>query len=263
MKRIGIALLVLLFTTHVGKTVAQEIGNVTDAMGLKQGYWIVKYDNANPRYEGNFVDDKPIGEFKRFYENGNISALLYYVPANDTVKVQFFHANGFLSAMGNYIDQSREGEWMFYSEYIENYMVMRENYHRNIREGESIKYHWNGNLAEELIFFTDKREGEWRQYYTDGILALRGLYSIGKLNGKFEAFTTAGMPMIRGTYTNDVRDGEWMFWNDDGSFRRKIIYHNGIPENNAQLISEETDLLDEMEKKGGLIEDPAKTGIKW
>jgi antitoxin component YwqK of YwqJK toxin-antitoxin module len=142
-------------------------------------------------------------------------------------------------------------------------MVLRENYTNNLREGASIKYHWNGNIAEELVFLEDKRVGEWRQFYTDGVLALTGIYTDGKLNGPFEAFTVTGEPMIRGNYKNDVRDGEWLFWNNDGSFRRTIIYHDGIPENNAELIMEESRLLDELEKKGGLIEDPAKKGVKW
>jgi len=263
MKRVGLAIFLLLLTIHSGKTVAQDSINVTDAAGKKQGHWIVKYDNGKTRYEGVFIDDNPIGEFKRYYENGVLYALLNYIPSNDTVKAEFYHPNGFISGSGNYVNQSREGQWEFYSEYIKGYMVLRENYSSNLREGESIKYHWNGNLAEEMLFISDKREGVWKQYYTDGVLALEGIYSGGKLNGSFKAFTVSGKPMIKGTYKNDLRDGEWTFWNNDGSFNKKIIYINGIPENNAEIISEETKLLDELEKKGGLIEDPAKTGIKW
>jgi len=263
MKRAVHATILLLFTLPTLYTEAQESLNVTDAAGMKQGHWLVTYENGKPRYEAYFIDNQPTGEFKRYYDNGGIYALLIYIPGNDTVKAEFYHDNGFISGKGNYVNQMREGQWEFYSQYIKDYMVLRENYSDNLREGTSIKYHWNGNLAEELIFISDTREGVWKQYYTDGVLALKSIYSGGKLNGSFEAFTVNGSPMIKGTYKNDVRDGEWLFWNNDGAFKNKIIYHDGIPENNAELISEESKLLDELEKKGGLIEDPAKTGIKW
>ena len=45
--------------------------NHVDNEGLKQGEW-VKYKNGSKFYEGQFIDDKPIGEFLYFYPNGNI-----------------------------------------------------------------------------------------------------------------------------------------------------------------------------------------------
>lgn len=237
--------------------------NITDSRGLKQGYWVGQYDNGKTRYEGYFIDDKPAGQIKRYYESGSISALMDYSSGNDTVKALFYHPNGFISSKGSYSVQSREGVWEFFSQYIKDYMVCRENYSGNKKNGLSIKYHWNGNIAEEIIYVTDRREGEWKQYYTDGVLALRAHYSDGKLNGDFEAFTPSGQPMIKGVYMKDVRTGEWSFFNNDGSFRSKIKYRNGVPENNLELMMEETNFLDQLEKRGGLIEDPATTGIKW
>lgn len=263
MKRIGLLLMIIAALAFSGALSGQENINQTDARGMKQGYWIAKYENGNPRYEGYFTDNRPVGEFKRFYEDGSLSVVMNYLPEGDTVKTLFYHPNGFISGKGIYIRQQKEGIWQFYSQFIEDYLVCTEYYRANMKEGASIKYHWNGNLAEELIFESDIKVGEWKQYYTDGILALRGQYTNGKLNGIFEAFNVNGTPMISGTYLNDVRNGEWNFYDKEGVFSNKIIYHNGVPENNAELIMEETRLLDELEKKGGLIEDPAKTGIKW
>ena len=52
----------VLSTLNVG---AQQ--NKTDEMGRKQGKW-VKYKDGVKFYEGEFKDDKPTGEFLRYYK---------------------------------------------------------------------------------------------------------------------------------------------------------------------------------------------------
>ena len=45
--------------------------NQTDAKGLKQGFWKAKFDNGRIKYEGYFKDNHPVGELKRYYEEGD------------------------------------------------------------------------------------------------------------------------------------------------------------------------------------------------
>ena len=237
-----------------------ETLNFTDERGLKQGKWIKFYENKNPQYEGYFSDNEPVGEFIRYLEEGGLSSILLYDSESDTVKAEFFHPNGYIAAIGIYISREREGFWSFYSAKIEDYLVCRELYRNNLKEGESIKYHWNTNRAEELLYQNDQKDGPWKQYYTDGILCIKSTYVKGKLNGDFETFLAGGEKEITGRYINDVRDGTWTFFNIDGTVKKIIIYHNGIPENRAELIKEETEYLDMLEKNGGKIEDPGKMG---
>jgi antitoxin component YwqK of YwqJK toxin-antitoxin module len=263
MKYIPIIIFLFSLSALSGISHAQEGLNKLDESGQKQGHWIVSYDNGNPKYDGFFLDGSPIGEFKRFYENGNISVIMDYIQGTDSVYAKFYHQNKFKSSEGYYIKQLKEGEWRYYSEYIENYMVCKEEYSLNLKEGKSVKYHWNGKLAEEVKYISDRREGVWIQYYSDGVMALRAYYEGGKLNGNFEAYTLDGKPMINGIYREDIRTGEWAFFDTDGVLENKLVYRNGIPENNLEIIKSATDLLDELEKRGGVIDDPAKTGIKW
>ena len=44
---------------------AQQV-NQTDKNGLKQGRWEKTYTNGAIRYQGQFRNDKPYGEFKYF-----------------------------------------------------------------------------------------------------------------------------------------------------------------------------------------------------
>lgn len=262
MKKVILSLLLvsMIFMRPVN---AQEDINITDSRGLRQGEWIARYENGNIRYQGHFIDDKPVGELKRYHENGQLMAVMQYKHDNDTVDALLYHTNGFLSAKGSYTDRKKSGEWEFFSDYLNNTLLGREIYKDDIREGESIKYHWNGNIAERVFYTGGSRTGEWVQYYTDETLALKGHYSDGKLNGSFEAFNTDGSKMLKGRYKNDTRDGEWIFYTKTGEISNTIIYEMGVATNASELIQKETDMLDELEKRGGLIADPAKTGIQW
>ncbi len=237
--------------------------NFTDSNGLMQGKWVKYYENGFPRYEGIFRNGKPVGEFIRYHETGGISSILDYHEGSDSATAVFFHPNGFIAAKGLYIGQDRQGTWEFYSAYIKDYLLVKEEYDRNIKQGKSTKYYWNGNVAEEFIYDGDKKNGPWHQYYTDGVMCISSIYKDGKLNGAFNTFHTSGAKEITGTYNSDVRVGEWTFYNEDGSVRQKIVYNNGIPENNEELIKAETDYLDQLEKNSGKIEDPEKTGKIW
>ncbi|MEA1886544.1 MAG: hypothetical protein U9N72_04980 [Bacteroidota bacterium] len=240
---------------------AQEKLNQTDKQGHRQGHWIKKYPNGQLMYEGYFIDDEPEGEFKRYDEEGNLTSVLNYSTDSDTVSACFYHPNGFIAAKGKYIGQKKIGEWLFYSDYVENHLLMKCKYEEDKIEGTRIKYHWNGEIAEKLEFSEGIKSGKWKQYFTDGTLALESTYINGKRNGEFKSWHTNGKPEITGRYVENVRTGVWNFYNSDGTLRREIKYNNGIPENRAELIREETEYLDKLEKEGGKIEDPEITGI--
>ena len=70
---IQILIIILLGNAALSQNVGQKgdtLKNYTDINGLKQGYWQKKYYNGNIKYEVYFKNNKPIGEFKRFYESG-------------------------------------------------------------------------------------------------------------------------------------------------------------------------------------------------
>ena len=50
--------------------------NQTDSTGKRQGLWKKQFPGGNLIYEGNFKDGKPVGEWKRYHENGQVKALI-------------------------------------------------------------------------------------------------------------------------------------------------------------------------------------------
>ncbi|MBS0010055.1 MAG: hypothetical protein KFF49_01510 [Bacteroidales bacterium] len=259
--QIILSLSVIIATT--GNASSQEKINVRDKDGNKQGHWIKKYPDGSTMYEGYFVDDKPRGELKRYDQDGKLSSVLEYSNNNDTVTACFYHPNGFIAGKGKYIDRKKTGAWLYYSDYIEGHLLMRCTYRDDLIEGMRLKYHWNGEIAEKLEFENGVKSGAWKQYFTDGTLSLQATYINGKLNGEFRSWHTNGKQEITGSYIKDLRNGRWLFYNTDGTVRKEIIYNYGIPENRAELIREESEYLDRLEKEGGKISDPEISGIIW
>ena len=81
--------------------------NKTDASGKKQGHWIKRYENGNIQYNGYFKDDKPIGEFKRFYEDAQLRSVQVFNTDGSEADVTFYHQNGFIASTGRYFNQKK------------------------------------------------------------------------------------------------------------------------------------------------------------
>ena len=255
--KIRLTFLIALLAISFSAALAQV--NMTDASGKKQGPWVKRYGNGNILYQGTFKDDKPIGEFKRFYEDGTVKAILYYDPAGETATAVFYHPDGKKAAEGKYTAQKKEGTWKYYSANTEGYMISEENYSSDKHEGVSRKFYQTGDVAEILPYHNDLKEGEWIQYYTDGKICLKATYKNGMLEGAFLLYFPDGTAQYEGTYLNDKRNGKWKAYNEDGTLRSEIEYVNGNA-TDPSLAEQETKYLDELEKNKGKISDPEMTG---
>jgi len=233
--------------------------NLTDQQGRKQGRWIAKYPNGNIRYEGVFKDNHPVGEFKRYYENNTINAILVYSNNGNDADATFYHPNGYISAQGKYVNRMKEGKWKFFSLSVEGYLLNDEEYSKNLRNGLSLKFYTDSTIAEKVSFVNDRKEGEYLQYYASGRIFIKTVYSHGLLNGKFEVLFENGKPEISGFYKNNFREGKWLIYNEDGTLKYELNYTAGVTKD-RQMDIDASMIIDNMEKNKGTIPDPEKTG---
>lgn len=233
--------------------------NKTDKNGMKQGHWIKKYPNGHTQYNGYFKDNKPVGPFKRYFENDTINSVLVFSRDSREAMATLYHTNGLIASRGQYINQLKEGEWKFFSFKIKGYLICEEEYRANKRNGISLKYYPDSTIAEKVTYIDDLRNGEWTQYFRDGTICLKANYIEGKLQGSFSVFFSNGKAEYIGQYKNDTRDGAWKLYNSDGSLKYNIKYHDGVAEE-SEKFKKESDYLDALEKNKGKIADPAITG---
>lgn len=250
-------MLLLVFLALNITITAQE--NRTDASGLKQGPWIKKYPTGKILYEGVFKDNNPVGEFKRYYEDGTLQSVLTFNESGSQAAALFYHPNGLKAAEGNYIDKKKEGLWKYYSAKTEGYKVSEENFLSDKRHGLSRKFYSTGEIAETLNYINGIKEGEWLQFYVDGKVCLKATYVNDRLEGTFLFCHPNGSPQAVGKYTADLRHGWWKIYNEDGTLKKQIEYKNGKLADSS-LNEKETSFLDDLEKNKGKILDPEMTG---
>jgi len=250
--------LVILLSLFIisGTTLAQ---NVTDPAGKKQGPWMKKYPNGKIMYEGTFKDDKPVGQFKRYTEEGILFSELTYSNGKDEAMAVFYYADGTRAAEGKYVSRGKEGLWRFWSATQPPYLISEEYYHQDKRHGLSLKYYPDSTLADKVAWDMGNRSGEWLQYYPDGSVCLRAEYMAGKLEGPFSYYHPNGILQYEGRYKEDHRTGDWMIFNEDGTLKQIIAYKDGVPAD-PKLADRETRFLDELEKNKGRVQVTDITG---
>lgn len=238
---------------------AQE--NRTDEQGLKQGRWIKRYPHGTTMYNGTFRDDHPVGEFRRYYENGILQSVLVFSDDGVDADAVFYYQNGKPASKGRYKDKLKEGNWQFFAP-DSNYVMSEESYSQNRRQGLSSKYYRNGRVAEEIFYIDDRKNGEWNRYYENGQPWLKAFHKDNMLNGKYEAWHENGKLQVSGEYRNDRRNGHWQFFDANGTIIYNINYIEGIPDN-RQMEIDAADFIDSLEKMKGSLPDPEKTGDMW
>jgi antitoxin component YwqK of YwqJK toxin-antitoxin module len=236
--------------------------NRTDKDGKKQGHWIKKYPNGNVMYDGFFRNDKPTGEFRRFYEDTTLKSLLVFNADGTEANATLYYTNSFVASKGKYVNQLKEGKWQFLSPTSKDKIVSEEEFLHNKRNGISVIFYPDSTIAEKVHYKNDIKDGEWLKYYPNGALILKTFYVNGKLNGTFEAFFDNGKPEFLGQYKNDVKEGLWIVYKKDGSQRFRTEYTSGIA-NNRDIDIYESDFIDSLERNKVKIADPEKTGVIW
>ena len=232
---------------------AQESINQVDANGRKQGRWIGKYPNGTIRYDGSFINDKPVGEWKRFHENGKIKARFSHFPNSGKVSAELFDDGGIRYAKGNFKDTAKDSTWNYYNNLR---LVAVENFSKGIKEGKSLTFFENGIPAEESNWMNGKRDGVSRYYYPSGKKKIEIMYRQGKRNGLNLIYYESGQMEITGQYINDQCEGTWKFIDEKGVVKYKLKYNAGKLLNPEVVDSIETGVFKAFDRAKGHLKDP-------
>ncbi len=204
--------------------------NKTDAAGKKQGVW-KKVDEKSGKviYEGEFKDDKPIGYFKHYYPGDTARrAVTYYKEGGKIAYVKMYHQlTGKLMAEGKYISELKDSVWKFYDE--AGVVISKDKYSNGKKNGPSIVYLPDGNIAEEKNYKNDLLEGPFKQYFDGKLVKGEGKYVNGKLDGKVSYYFPNGTAAATGIYKNGCKEGVWIMKEKDGKIKEKEVWKNCQP----------------------------------
>ena len=258
-------LLVLIILIMTSKGFSQNVGqkgdtlkNYTDINGNKQGYWEKKYKNGNIAYQATFKNNKLIGTYKRYYENGQVFALIKYPEHPDSLAgVTYFWDDGKLLAKGHFIEQKlKEGLWTYYN--TEEKKIAEINYKHGVLNGKKTVYYHSGAPSYKITYKNGIKDGVEVRYYDNGEKETEQQIKNGTFEGKIYIYYPSGKFKIMGSYKNNLKDGKWTFFNSSGGIDYTIIYHKGIAENQDELDEKFTKQVEEWEKMKGKYKEPTE-----
>lgn len=200
--------------------------NKTDSQGRKQGLWQKYYPTDTMQYQATFVNDKPVGELIRFYEDGSLQAIINY-DADGVERAELFYPEtGETMAQGNYINQKRDSIWLFFSD--RGILTSSETYEKGLKNGLTTIYYTTGSVSEKITFKDDIKNGSWEQYFEDGTLKLKANVVDGiKFVGEYVSYYSNGKILQKGKFVDGLKHSSWYDYNEDGSIEIIYVYRFG------------------------------------
>lgn len=215
-----------------------DVLNKTDAKGLKQGKWAKNHPNGTLRYSGQFENDKPVGEFKYYYETGKPKATVTHFGDGKHASTTLFAEDGSKMAEGFYTNQLKDSTWKYFDS--KGNLSAIECYKNTKMHGIWKTYYQADTAIAELTTYKEgKKNGPWKQFFKSGKLKCAGFYFNENLDGEYIGFNTEGITLYKGQYSDGLREGLWEYFTDEGTLKTKEWYKEG------EMVKEEVLIKDE------------------
>ena len=206
--------------------------NTIDKKGLKQGAWAKYYtDNKTPIYTGQFLDNKPIGEFRYFFPSGKVKAIIQHQAKNNLSYARLYFENEQLMAEGRYKEMKKDSLWINYNS--QGFIISREIYALDKLNGLRVTYYLEGQGEDEEKMLTIENykdsllDGSFESFFMKGNIEKQGNYIKGNKEGTWLIYNPDGQRASKANYKNDVLHG-WSFaYNSKGVELKKLMFKNG------------------------------------
>lgn len=116
-------------------------------------------------------------------------------------KFTWFHPNGKVFSIRNYINGRSEGEYIRYYENGQLHTKGTELYGND--HGKWIYWYKDGNVKHERFYFEDERDSTCTSYYENGKVFREENYFYGQLHGVTNLYNPEGELIVRLTYTEN------------------------------------------------------------
>ncbi len=210
--------ILFVFVLMLGQVLNAQDENINqlDNRGRKFGQWKGFHEDGSLRYEGQFRNDRPYGEFRHYFPSGVLRATNLYSMNGRVAHNWTFFENGTLMAGGKYVGQQKDSTWLYYSDTSGN-LVLEENYKAGQLHGLTNSYFPDsGELHETLHYWEGERHGPWNKYFSDGSSMLKANYIHDILDGEITYYYPDGSVKVIGTYAAGIRVGVWKTYDENG-----------------------------------------------
>lgn len=215
----------------------------------KNGKWIIYYkDGVTPKVIGEFVNNRPNGQFQKFYPNGNLKEEATFIGQRYIDTLKRYSVDGVLTYQANYNDAGLETGVVkyFYNNGSPEFIYYAEN---GTPVGKATRYWSNGDIKEELKF---SKEGQWLT--SSGVIPktnpliekdksnlkeapkFEGVKKNYKPNGYNIIYNKMNEIWMEGEFKNlQLWDGRLYIYDNDGLLMKVEVYKEGVYHSDSQL----------------------------
>ncbi len=168
-----------------------------------------------------FKDGKPVGEWKRYHEGGQVKAIINYHPESDSAFTQLFDEGGKKVAEGCYLNEKKAGTWKYF---FDNKLIADEQFNNGLKYGVSHKYYDTGEKLEEVDWKNGVEEGNYRIFFKTGKPFMEYKVDNNQRNGLCLTYFQNGRTELEAHYKNNLRDGDWNYYKDNGELWYTLKY---------------------------------------
>ncbi len=175
------------------------------------------YDNQKTKLKEEYfeVNGKKEGEYKEYYENGQLLRICNYINEKKEGPYREYHINGALRIFCNYVNNMIKGE---YKEYYMDKKVdeLREFIGRQFIGIDTIVEYNNMKIKEEYFMINGVKNGKYKEYYNNGVLKKICNYVNGKEEGEYKTYYDNGQLDSIGNMNNSMFVGIFKLYHSNG-----------------------------------------------
>jgi antitoxin component YwqK of YwqJK toxin-antitoxin module len=157
-------------------------------------------------------NERRTGEWKLFFETGELRASGKYVNDRQTGEWIFYDLDGKKMQVGNFNNGVMEGEWKWF--YPSGSIFREEVYVRGNRHGLCIQYSDSATIVAKGEYVDNEREGPWIEHIGDS--REEGSYIMGEKNGIWRTYHRDGHLLHTGEFVHGSPNGRHLFYHPDG-----------------------------------------------
>jgi len=207
--------------------------NEVDSQGRKQGEWAKLYTGTNVlQYNGQFKDDKPVGEFVYYYKSSKVKAVVKHEKNASRSIAYYYHENGAMMSHGVFRNQLKDSVWVNFG--VSQRLSNTETYVGGKLNGEKVVYFVSKDVGNKsqvpsgvYMYENNLLHGEFIKYFNDLAVMETGQYVFNKKNGVWSAFQANGKQVTLTRYKGGVRHGWCLAFDSFGKESMRQYYSKG------------------------------------
>lgn len=230
------------------------------------------YPDGQLSSEGPMKNGKPDGYWKTYYPTGVLKSQGLRTNFLLDSTWSFYNQSGNLVKKINYKFGKKNGYTYTYAydNSIDGYLVSRELFVNDKKEGLSVYYYPSGKIKSEVYFRNNMKDGDGREYDREGtlisLLEYRNDFLVnrervnrtdkqGFKQGSWKSFYEDGRLKSEAYYTNNKINGLYKEYDQKGNLELILRYTDGkiVEKDEEQLIEEEIDIRRDFDDQGNMI----------